>query len=204
MGRRRRTPRATALSTRSFDKTRTRPLEWVSVPGTIEDLWPMSPEIVTAAATETGGTPASQQHSRVVFPARTDGGIITLTRLVGELHLYILTGSTLNMYMAGFQLVPFREDTTIEPRFLMDGDDVESKEWLWRMSYPPFYKGNLGAGDYELVTNFPDPHFDIKTQRRYDTGLYALVFSLAWNTGAPVAQYALSGRLLARTGTGLQ
>lgn len=155
--------------------------------------------------TESGGTPPSLQHSRVIFPSRTDGGIITLTRLVGELHVYIDETEATQAIMAGFQLVPFRADSTVEPRFLFDGDDCESKEWLWRMHFPWYERGTMGTGDYHnRVTAQPDSHFDIKTQRRFDTGLYALVFSMAWETGTAVLLYSISGRMLARTGTGLQ
>ncbi len=156
-------------------------------------------------ATESGGTPVSHQHSIILRSPNEDGGVITITRIVGEFYIYMEDADDINNTVAmGIQLVPFRGDALVEPRFVFDADDAESKEWFMRRLYPYMgYKRIVGAASYECLAGFPSATIDIKTQRRFDTSLFGLVLSVASNIASPLLKFNFQLRLLVRRAEGL-
>lgn len=194
-----------------FVSRKRRPLEWLAQPGREGEAWlSLCSQYFAWTPNQTAaGTPSSDQMDIITMPVVTLGHIVTLTRIVGEIHLVKRAPSNgvyWTVTKCGWQMVPYRTDDYADHRLLFDGDDQESKEWLWQRSY--------GMGDdptqsgpeyYKEITGKSSPHFDIKTQRRYDSSMYALGFSIAAHDAAIDADiyWALNARVLFRTGEGL-
>lgn len=209
---RRRGARRGALGA-GFPSRKRRPLEWRTPFGAGEVLaYPADQGQMLAVFPQqvAVGTPASIQQDIEYWKPILEGGIITLTRLVGSAGIWVrapLLGNNWGVIRYGWQMVPWRSDALATPRLLFDSDDAESKEWLYRKTL------RLQPGQYTITNGSSEAfvplfdHFDIKTQRRYDCSLWAIVMSIAW-TSPPFNElgdifFNVSSRGLFRTGTGV-
>lgn len=148
-----------------------------------------------------------------LIPVLVTGSVITLERIRGSIDLIfdsseLATNFNTWSVTMSIQLVPIRDGAIDEPSILSptNAGDLESNRFLWvRTYYPDTGLTITGPGALEQHTATWKPGLvDVKSRRRFDRSLWALIGTAECETGA-ITKHRNSGmlRALFRTYSGV-
>jgi len=133
-----------------------------------------------------------------LIPANVTRGVVTLERIRGHIQLY-WNGAQLAanfdrfFVKLGIQLVPVRNGVILDASVLSlnNSADQENNAIVWQRSYYPDTGGTITApGAVELHTQKQSSVVDVKSRRRFDRALWALVLSANVTAAAEAGIFA--------------